>query len=527
MSGPTPAPGERAPERDDAGIRESVRRFAHPLVLAGLALTAAISLVGRFFVNTPLWLDEALSVNIARLPIGEISEALRQDGHPPLYYLLLHVWMEAFGEGDRAVRSLSGLLTVVGVALAYLCGRRLGSTRLGVTAALVFAVSPFAFRFASETRMYSLVMVLVMVGYLLVSSALDNPRPAMLGGVAVTTSALMWTHYWTFWLLGSVGILLIAQARQSVAARKVLAAMAVGALTFIPWVPTLLYQSEHTGTPWAPGFRPTSLVVTSVLEFAGGSFSEPQIGMMLSIVLLVLGIFGKGLTNSTVELDARPRQAARVPLALMILTMVIASAAGIATGMAFSPRYASVFFPFFVLLVALGINQLHGGTARNVVLTVFAMTALAGIFFVVRQEHTQSRVVATAIDKAAPPGVRSVVAICPDQLGPSLERELDPARFELLTYPDLAEPTFVDWVDYKDRNARNDPNEFARQILERTGDRPLFLAFREDFVTLEGQCQQVIAALSAQRRPTTLVTAETVRYYEPISVMGFAPPPAK
>src|SRR5690606_36341602 len=75
------------------------------LALIGLALVAGVVL--RFIASSPLWLDEALSVNIARLPLGEIPEALRHDGHPPLYYVLLHGWMELFGEGNRAVRAFS------------------------------------------------------------------------------------------------------------------------------------------------------------------------------------------------------------------------------------------------------------------------------------------------------------------------------------------------------------------------------------------------------------------------------------
>ena len=58
--------------------------------------------------RSPLWLDEALSVNIAKLPIGQIPAALRHDGHPPLYYVLLHVWMSVLGSGDVAVRSAVG-----------------------------------------------------------------------------------------------------------------------------------------------------------------------------------------------------------------------------------------------------------------------------------------------------------------------------------------------------------------------------------------------------------------------------------
>src|SRR5918995_7464213 len=93
-----------------------------PAVLAGIV---ALGIVLRFVQRSPLWLDEALSVNIARLPVADLLDALRHDGHPPLYYLLLHGWMQVFGEGDVAVRALSGLIAVATLPLAYLAGPRL------------------------------------------------------------------------------------------------------------------------------------------------------------------------------------------------------------------------------------------------------------------------------------------------------------------------------------------------------------------------------------------------------------------
>ena len=55
--------------------------------LAVLAVIA-VGVVMRFVTASPLWLDEALSVHIAG---GEedLGDALRRDGHPGLYYLLL------------------------------------------------------------------------------------------------------------------------------------------------------------------------------------------------------------------------------------------------------------------------------------------------------------------------------------------------------------------------------------------------------------------------------------------------------
>ncbi|HEY6417157.1 MAG TPA: glycosyltransferase family 39 protein, partial [Acidimicrobiales bacterium] len=90
------------------------------IVAAGVAL--------RFVQRSPLWLDEALSVNIAQLPLGDLFEALRHDGHPPFYYLLLHYWMDVVGDGDAAVRALSGIFSVASLPLVWVAGRRLAGT---------------------------------------------------------------------------------------------------------------------------------------------------------------------------------------------------------------------------------------------------------------------------------------------------------------------------------------------------------------------------------------------------------------
>src|SRR3954469_24431478 len=95
-------------------------------VLAVGALVVVVGIVLRFVVRSQLWLDEALSVNIARLPIAQIPGALRHDGAPPLYYVLLHGWMALFGTGDTAVRALSGLCAVATLPLLYFAGRRIG-----------------------------------------------------------------------------------------------------------------------------------------------------------------------------------------------------------------------------------------------------------------------------------------------------------------------------------------------------------------------------------------------------------------
>src|SRR4051794_40055749 len=84
-----------------------------PMLVLGVLAIVALGVVLRFVCRSDLWADEALSVGIARLPVDRLLAALRHDGAPPLYYLLLHGWMRVFGSGPAAARALSGLVGVL------------------------------------------------------------------------------------------------------------------------------------------------------------------------------------------------------------------------------------------------------------------------------------------------------------------------------------------------------------------------------------------------------------------------------
>ena len=62
-----------------------------------MAVIVIGGIILRFYTHSALWLDEALTVNRARLPLSQIAGSVKQDGAPPLYYYLLHFWMRIFG----------------------------------------------------------------------------------------------------------------------------------------------------------------------------------------------------------------------------------------------------------------------------------------------------------------------------------------------------------------------------------------------------------------------------------------------
>ena len=209
---------------------------------------------------------------------------------------------------------------------------------------------------------------------------------------------------------------------------------------------------------------------------------------------------------------------------MVVLTLGIGTAAAVAARSAYASRYASVFFPILVLLVAGGITRFVGRRVQLGVLSVLLALFLLGGYWNVTYQRTQGRVAAQAINAAAAPG--DVVLFCPDQLGPAFSRSL---RTDLLgeVYPTLAPPQRVDWVDYAQRNAAADPAAVAGQVADQAGSHRIFVVWEASYRTLEGQCEALIDALSARRGPaTTIVTTDAGGpYYEPGSVTVFPPAP--
>ena len=85
-----------APLRKTGSTEPSLDRRPVPLLLvAAFVVIGCAGLVFFSYTRSALWLDEALTVNIARLPLSQLQDALKHDGAPPLYYVLLHFWRHA------------------------------------------------------------------------------------------------------------------------------------------------------------------------------------------------------------------------------------------------------------------------------------------------------------------------------------------------------------------------------------------------------------------------------------------------
>ena len=110
-------------------------------------------------INQSLWLDEAIgAVAVKNYSYkGIVSVFLKNDNHPPLYYLTLKFWTDIFGYSELAMRSLSVIFGVGTIFLTYKIAQKVSTNRLfAPLAVLLITTSQLHIYYSQEARMYSM-----------------------------------------------------------------------------------------------------------------------------------------------------------------------------------------------------------------------------------------------------------------------------------------------------------------------------------------------------------------------------------
>jgi len=188
----------------------------------GWAVFAAFAVVNIALLgHRSLWLDEFMTLDIARPDASfayVLTERLRADRSPPLYFILVHFWMGVFGDGEVALRSLNLVgLGILGAAMAY--SRRLRWMRRAWLAFwILLLTSRFAWDFVTEGRSYFLLfsgttlLCVLVVDFLQRMEADRTMSPALLAVTALTTLSLGVLHYFGFLIAESAMAVLAAMA---------------------------------------------------------------------------------------------------------------------------------------------------------------------------------------------------------------------------------------------------------------------------------------------------------------------------
>jgi mannosyltransferase len=272
------------------GLRARAVASAPVAIVLGLGGLLALSIYLRTReLDVGFWIDEGLSVGIADRPLTDIPGVLRQDGSPPLYYMVLHVWMAVFGRTEEATHALSVVCAVGTIPLCFWAARSLFGERAGWVAAALAALNPFITQYSQETRMYALTMVLAVLACFAFLRAFVLPAPGrrytMPVGFGAALAAMLYTHNWAlfFGIASGATWLLLLRLADPLARRPLLrnglVAYGTTALLYLPWLPSLAFQVIHTGAPWAKAPTFDGLVAVPARLLGG---EAPEVALILA-----------------------------------------------------------------------------------------------------------------------------------------------------------------------------------------------------------------------------------------------------
>jgi len=357
---------ERTGDRFAARLRIPEHVLADSLGLLVL-VAAALLLRAVFLTARSVIFEEAFSVEVARLPWSQAWRTIASiDSHPPLYYVLLKLWL-VFGRSPAAIRSLSALLGSLAIVPTYLLARSIGGRSVAFAAAILVAGSALAIQASVEARMYPLLMLLVTADTYFLLRAMHQPQGRgwwMAYGLSLAVS--LYVHYFAFFMILAHGTYMLAYARSDRAVRRnFLLALGGAFLAYAPWWPAAAHQQATTtgpavvGTTWAQ--IPFAVPVTIVaLHSVGGYFLGlggyhivpdwrwPQLFLLAPFVALA----------AAGALTGRHRPQGVLMLLSWLVPLLVLTVGSVLTGVYYArPRTTSFLMPFFAIMLALGLSR--------------------------------------------------------------------------------------------------------------------------------------------------------------------------
>jgi uncharacterized membrane protein len=218
-----------------------------------------------------LWFDEIFGVHAAEHSWGGMFWFVAQDLiHPPLFYVLLKVWVGIGGESLLWVRLFPVFFSVLALfPFLHLCGELKLSIRATAVALGFLAVNGSLIKYAQEVRMYSMLLCISLFSIWFFARFFYRGKNIWV--LTLVNVLLVHTHYFGWLIVVSEVIAVLALQRIKI--RHVLVMAGIAAVSFMPWLLTVLRAAnagsdvaQNLGWMKAPGVRSLFELAAAAVE---------------------------------------------------------------------------------------------------------------------------------------------------------------------------------------------------------------------------------------------------------------------
>ena len=340
-----------------------------------------------------IWYDELFTMEFAKRPVGEMLGLAARDVHPPLYYIIVHVFLTAFngigllgdGAGQIAPEVLAKLVSVFPFVIIMVYAGTVVRKRFGLLAAGIFSFAivsmPQMPEYTTEIRMYSWALLFVtgmmIHGFLLFESfRAGNQKGWDIGnGLALWlyASASAYTHYYAalaagiiFGMLFVVMLVFFVKAMKSAGKESVsfkafgmlIICMNLTAIAYVPWLSVFLSQASAVKANY--WIQPVGIrsIGSAIKHLFKGYFVNELVAVVAAVVFFVI-IAALFIKNLLTYIKDRQDRNLFVVLSFLVLPLLVAGGllASVLLRPVFVNRYMLPAYGCFWLAVAIMISR--------------------------------------------------------------------------------------------------------------------------------------------------------------------------
>jgi mannosyltransferase len=282
------------------------------------------------------------------------------------------------GESVFAMRYLSLLCGVLSVVLLYVLAKRLIDDCAAQWSALLLTLSPYMVYYAQEIKMYSWVLMLVLLALYALDRACTRPSPRWWTVVLIATTLAFYSHLlaaliipvevlW-FWLHPR------RHSRAWLGGVTTVALLTIPYLPMLRWIAPLLLAERETGYPaYSLGGMTATLFSGWTVGVAQGSFLSGRFMIYVALFFGLMAMVG------SVVLVFRKRFVLLVQLWLWILVPLLLLWLVSLRGPIFTDRYLIWTAPAFYVLAGTGLATIHAFRPWLIVILLLHVLFLNGV----------------------------------------------------------------------------------------------------------------------------------------------------
>ncbi|NIM97944.1 MAG: hypothetical protein GTO24_07675 [candidate division Zixibacteria bacterium] len=386
------------------------------------------------------WQDEIYEVYKAQGRLGPIVDVV-QSGAPPVYHILAHLWVTAFGTSELAARSLSTVAGIISIAVMYVVARELFGKRVALISAFLIAISEFQIHYSQEFRFYSLFLLMTSLSFLSYIRALRSKKLGYFFLYVVASGLMYYTHTFGIFVLLAQNLCFLMQRRRYREVRihwflsQTLILMSIGPHFLLHFVSKITAGSYGPYGPlgWDPA-HPLWYPLHNALWYVFPLRHERTWVNVIVVLLVGMAFFVtatlifamskgrqkwlatvRGLIESVKELSSKNDELCLVCL-WFLCPIVMPFILSRLIGHMYEARYTISASPAFYLLVAVGITTIRRVVPELVSILALLIVVVPGLHhYYVTDVKEQWAEVATYIEENGRKG--DVIVFAPDHEG--------------------------------------------------------------------------------------------------------------